>query len=493
MFRRGLLAFSLFFLSLPALAGEPARYSGALAFEQLQKFVNENQISSKDELLARMPKSLLANFTLAYESGGLHSECVTPERPRIVLFSLDERFVMALSGDTTNPQCRDAEILDEDASGELRTRVLKMHQSTSVAAACTECHSGTIWESYSRWEGFYGSNNDNIVSLMSKETPKGGEELQREYANFWKYKPQWMIAPIYRHLDWRGATSVHPYGPPESLDASLRPNLRLGILLADMQARHLFRKIKKHPRYAFEKYALAAEIGRALAGISHPKCDVIGPDPTKNRAAYVLSALGVTPQERWMAKVGKDVPFESSFHTGFTQLNDLVATLVVKEMVREMPELKPYLAQVDAYQSSAYRSKLGVNAADFLGLAYFSEAACEILNKKYQAAGGVFAASVSLPEAPKDSDLSSLTARCVRCHDGYREKNLPLDNEKEMRSMLRDNPKLAGEIHRRLRSTAKKTNLLTGEKGVMPPRGKLSEAEIKLLEDYVDKLSGEAK
>lgn len=259
----------------------PAGYADVVALIERSPRTGR-PVQSVDELLPLLPRELRASFTLVHHSrspggGGPEAErAFSPAHPRLILSSRDARLLLALSGRPDRPggdvvealrfePSRRAFVLSRFVLPQAVARDPKLAAEAAGngddnPAACLHCHGDDprpIFDSYPLWPGFYGSRHDSFV--------EGSPELLAYRA--------FLASPartrgIYRHLVWPPGTSTPPYldpgaRHPEAMTASpdtlaFSPNARLGMALADLNARRIQRRLEASPRYPVLRDALLA-------------------------------------------------------------------------------------------------------------------------------------------------------------------------------------------------------------------------------------------
>lgn len=231
----------LTFLCLPA---------HALSVDDLRRQIETEKITSIEELVAKLPAEYLSNYTLAYHSQSLQE--ASWENPRAILFGHDAKLVLTFNGDLEHSQYDTVELMqfrDDTQSFDLYS--LRFENGTAQILenprVCISCHGDPgqpLWSSYEyndqgavHWPGFYGSIHD--APLNDKQEQKA----------FQQFRVQAEHHPRYRYLV-RGdtASSWYPYGHGP-MQHRLRPNNRLGNLLARWQARHIAHRILESDFY----------------------------------------------------------------------------------------------------------------------------------------------------------------------------------------------------------------------------------------------------
>src|SRR5262245_60367394 len=96
-------ALGILLATLPgeAVAQDPpprTRFSGELSADRLLEFIGREKIGSLEELLERMHPETKRRISVAFKSESIDRNTVTPEAPRILIFSADGSFTMAFNG-----------------------------------------------------------------------------------------------------------------------------------------------------------------------------------------------------------------------------------------------------------------------------------------------------------------------------------------------------------------------------------------------------------
>lgn len=133
---------------------------------------------------------------------------------------------------------------------------------TSKGTDCLSCHGPNarpIFSMYPDWPSFYGSDNDELLSVES-------EVQQRELADYTsflnqtasthpRYKPLYdnkvinkrLKLKLYQTFPYRYELGTDQDDPSRAF--AFRPGLRLGILYNRQMAQSLMEKIKQHPKF----------------------------------------------------------------------------------------------------------------------------------------------------------------------------------------------------------------------------------------------------
>src|SRR5690606_34078925 len=110
-------------VSIRELANSPARsggeYRGRLSIAGLKRFVADQSITTPEELMSRLPLRLRSRFTLIHSGASLQFQenCISERDPRIVLFSIEDRFVMAFTNSKSSAACYNPEMMELRADG----------------------------------------------------------------------------------------------------------------------------------------------------------------------------------------------------------------------------------------------------------------------------------------------------------------------------------------------------------------------------------------
>lgn len=206
-------------------------------------FTNElvrRGVTTKSEALALLPRAMKQRFALMKSTGALG--VASPERPRIIHFAEDGRFIVGSSGHQIEEDvtANSLEILEEDAETHVyRTHVISFDAEkgatlTEDDSRCKGCHGSParpIWGSYPNWPNAYGEHDDEI-------TPE-------ERPTFDAFVAKAKTDPDYRHLE------IHPTSLGFHLPLPYGyPNTNLSAALGIRWASQLAARMAKSPRFA---------------------------------------------------------------------------------------------------------------------------------------------------------------------------------------------------------------------------------------------------
>src|SRR3981189_2083895 len=190
MFRRILALLALL------LVGAWTAPAGAEPFteKQLQQLLQKNPetgrpVDSIGELVPLLPRELRENFLFVYESRSPFHAGISPEFPRVIMFTNDARLVLTFIGDERQPGFDLLETMwfdYESATFELHAYLLpaaerRSWRPSAEEAKCARCHGADarpIFDSYPLWPGYYGSVQDTFPR------DRIGQKEAKNYAAF---------------------------------------------------------------------------------------------------------------------------------------------------------------------------------------------------------------------------------------------------------------------------------------------------------------------
>ncbi len=253
-------------VSVPAGAA-PAAGNQPFTEARLQELLKSNPqtgrpVDSVAELVPLLPDELRRNFLLAYESRSPFKANITPQLPRVVLFTDDTRLVLTFIGDDKAPGADLLETMAFDDS----TKKFVLHayllpaaerrawRPSAEDARCERCHGADprpIFDSYPLWPGFYGSVQDTFPA------DRMGQKELKNYAAFLAGAAR---TGVYAHLLYPQGSPVSPFLDPKlfhddtiELDPDLLaylPNARFGIALTELNRERIYRKLAAGPTFA---------------------------------------------------------------------------------------------------------------------------------------------------------------------------------------------------------------------------------------------------
>ncbi|MCB9094843.1 MAG: hypothetical protein H6621_07220 [Halobacteriovoraceae bacterium] len=150
-----------------------AQYCYGFDFYELKNTVIKKDIRSIEELLPLLPKEYLEHFTLVRKGRGPQE--TSDLFPRVVLFGNTSRTVFTFNGsDKQNGYYAFESAQFNDQKKEFEYNVITFNKekkkpefSEKNPTECLECHGQNprpIFDSYPKWEGFYGADHDREYS-----------------------------------------------------------------------------------------------------------------------------------------------------------------------------------------------------------------------------------------------------------------------------------------------------------------------------------------
>ena len=236
------------------------------------------EVTTLDAVPALFSEALKRNFVLKHgvarrgERGHLVetrvSQSADPDAPRVVAWDEERGLVVSYNGGApkqTHGQRLDIHQFDLETSRFELSSIdfpIPPGKPKLESSGCDTCHGPhgrPIFSMYPDWPGFYGSDNDE---LSRKEIPTQAAELgdylklRARIPSLPRYAPLFSEADVRARFD-RPLWDTFPYRPDTRDDIhavsrafAFRPGLRLGLVLARMQARALVAHVVRHPRYA---------------------------------------------------------------------------------------------------------------------------------------------------------------------------------------------------------------------------------------------------
>lgn len=246
--------------------------------DDLKKLVEENKITTIDQLIPLLPKNILMNPLMVYQSHALHLDRVSSESPRVILFNEDASLVMAF---TQNPgqdliaQGTDAlEVIEfNKVSNKFEMKEFVFDGSETPfkkpisvnPAVCLSCHGANprpIFNDYNSWPGFYGSFGTRGYAVQGTQ----------EFKFFEKFLDQRQQTPRYKDLDLDGIqkdevgyrTTSRGFGPLHD-EFKFSINMAFGAKIESLMWKRLAGKLSNDSNFEKLKplfYALGEETNR---------------------------------------------------------------------------------------------------------------------------------------------------------------------------------------------------------------------------------------
>lgn len=321
--------------------------AAAFDIDELRTLIRERDLDSVAAVVAHLPHAYRGSYTLAYDSAGLQESSF--EHPRAILFGRTAQLVLSFNGHPEQRRYHTIEAMqyrEEAESFELYVIEFsggRVRFSSPNPEVCASCHGSPphpVWSSYEyagretgHWPGLYGATHDAPVLNA------------REAAAFQSFRERAGSHPRYRHLVRdRPGQPWFPYGTGPR-EHRLRPNNRLGNLLARWRARQVVAQIdaagvaERHPAVAQAWLLQCPGVdradyrrrARALFRAGFPAADHarvherLESLAAEQRTAFMMERLLTgSAASGWTMNIEPSAP-GGSFDTGIVTLDGLVA------------------------------------------------------------------------------------------------------------------------------------------------------------------------
>jgi hypothetical protein len=296
--------------TLPAAAADGnAPFTEAQLRELLARNPQTGQpVDSVAELVPLLPEELRRNFALVYDSRSPFKAAISPERPRVILFTDDARLVLTFIGDDTQPGADLLETMSFDAAESkfvfnaylLPAAQRRAWRPTAAEAKCERCHGADprpIYDSYPLWPGYYGA----VLDTFPKDRLG-----QRDRKNFAAFTAGAAKTGVYKDLIYPEGSPVSPFLDPRlfkdstiELDPALLPylpNARLGIALTELNRERIYRKLAAGPGFAANEKKMLALLLECRPSDQPSRQDMLAVfGALKSENAARVKRLGVLP------------------------------------------------------------------------------------------------------------------------------------------------------------------------------------------------------
>jgi hypothetical protein len=241
------------------LAPQPA--PAAFGYRELRDLIQNNHVTTVEQLLPLLPVDYRKRYTLIYKSRGMHGANVFFDQPRVLLYGPDARFMMAFNKNPALPPVVD----DRDAvqtmefDPDTRGFVLRELDFSPGAgpldpepqpnpATCLSCHGSDprpLFDAYNFWPGFYGSVGRGFCDTMQISTPElaGWRAFQANHRHDGRYQYLPPDVPA-------GDNCGNHDGVAATNGVSRSPNDDLTDLLFDLNAQRIYRRLEALPSHA---------------------------------------------------------------------------------------------------------------------------------------------------------------------------------------------------------------------------------------------------
>ena len=513
--------------------------AGPLDYAGLRRLIESRQIASVDELLPCLPVDLRSHFTFVYESRSPEKDAVDALRPRVLIFGSDARLVLAYTGSPTARHGDQLQTMEfDEATSSFAFREIRFAEAGNTfdetPTTCAECHGKDphpIWESYDFWPGMYGSADDSVF----RDTPEydlytrflrsqrhAGRYAALRWPSYSKLPPYEELyigtldtAPnmqlnklLYRYNAKRVFREIResPHYQERKYDAAM------GLL--GCEPFPIDNALLKRVKGSLDR-DFAAKVLRN-GDRSYPFQGGVRALPVLAARLVKLAQLFEVPTTGWAPQLEPDSLDTSD---GDALLDDFLLTEIYRDLMTLHPELKPFLRVIsegvmlqpprfDPDSTSGERYRNGPKYVPLLAsiggsmLARLGRKSCGILKEKRDLARGLrespsvavavetpveaisaVAIAQVKPAAPVIAALSEgphlnvVAKHCGGCHFGDDKATvIPFNDEAELQTMLRLQPRLAEEMVRRIHSRGPRR---------MPPSHVLTPGEIAAVEQFI--------
>jgi len=261
--------------SWPTLPATAAEREPSFTEARLRELLARNPqtgrpVDSVAELVPLLPAELRRNFTLVYDSRSPFKTSITPQQPRVILFTDDGRLVLTFIGDERQPGADLLETMSFDAEQAkfvlhaylLPAAERRAWRPSAADAKCARCHGDDprpINDAYPLWPGFYGAVLDTFPN------DRIGRKERKLYDAFAATTAK---TGVYKDLLYPADTPVSPFLDPRllkddtvELDPALGrflPNARLGMALTELNRQRIYRKLAAGPGFAVNEKRMLA-------------------------------------------------------------------------------------------------------------------------------------------------------------------------------------------------------------------------------------------
>ncbi len=328
------------------ILGSLANAQDPVSFEAISHLVESQGIQSIEELLPKLPKELLENYTLMHHSES--AQGATPLNPRVILFSKNAKTIITFNGSHEQEgfnRLEFAQWRDDLQRLEMRFIEFPANKSSDKKAIisevnpteCTSCHRSEphwFWNRYQFWPGAYGETDD---------FPEFNAE---EKVNYLKFREHAIKHPRYKFL--ASKYPMYPYQVSNSKRLLSRmPNARLGESISALNARRVLSIAKSSPLFPKYRHFLASLLTKGYLPLqrdSYSSCeftdkkDPLGETITRNLLAD-LKLKYPNEDQKWKIVSDKDWLWPVLHLLGFETISDvMVETKKDSVMSRENPE-----------------------------------------------------------------------------------------------------------------------------------------------------------
>jgi hypothetical protein len=234
--------------------------STPLTFEKVEATLQNCNIVRVEELLPLLPPDFRSRYVLAHNSRSLQG--ATGIAPRVIMFGLDAKFIIAFSGSAKLAGYDSIETIEFDdeskkfnfrsisfpAENRASQEQIKPYISEKNPERCTHCHRKELrpnWDTYSAWPGIFGSKDDGMPAAENAAYLKFRENVYLKEGRYRYFEDSKKYPDQSRYFDYL------PY---------TRRNLQFTFLLSLLNGQAIAREIKENPKLYPFRYALLSSL-----------------------------------------------------------------------------------------------------------------------------------------------------------------------------------------------------------------------------------------
>ena len=316
----------------------------AFGLDQLRAAIQNSGATTISEIVPILRRNLGSNFTLIHHSESVQTATVL--KPRVVFWDEQAGFAVSFnSDDSTERENNSLEMWQFDFS---RSRFNFLRQQFPLAKSelgqvqfkpraeesCHECHGADprpIWAEYPKWPGVIGADDDLV---------KGKD--RKIYDSFRQLAPtNSRYLPLF--AEPTTASPSYPFRDDDkktkeiAISATLRPNLRLNLLIARLNARRTVRMMRENPDYR-------QNIPTLLYGFLGCDGNGIQRTPLELTELAGINILDLDPRLPYTSRRKAELAQGSSYFDGSASMNELLANQIFLDAVRLDPSYGEFYA-----------------------------------------------------------------------------------------------------------------------------------------------------
>lgn len=467
----------------------PVPISDEMSFEKLVALIDEQQITTIESVLERLPKHMLdLNYVVMYRSRSLQE--ASPVAPRVITYTPTARFVLTFNGgDPRHFGAQTLELMqfrDSEKRFEFREIVFNKNGAPVISDAnpgkCLECHQSPSrldvdprpnWEPYNTWLGAFGSDNGSLKTTPLLEDRRHRLrstdmdvmlEQAREFEIFKEYVDN--IAPTHprykylRRLNLKATTAL-----TEHLGI-LNFNRIVRLMLAEKEIFEIYKEFIANRLYCYGADHENYPVVEWHKSFEYPQYFDFEQDKyilftsTQSLITQLYEPLGVDTSD-WSTDFGSGGRFSFSGRFG-------------------VPSVSKYIL----------RELLVQNSPDFANLERMACAELQRVSalKLNQSFDEGFQERIRSERLRAPTDGKQIFQRCIQCHVSDLQAwipALPFSDEKALGAKLHEPYSRRGTL---LDEIAYRTSEMATNAEQMPRRGRLSAQERDALMEYLGSL-----